>query len=490
VRFSTTYNHTAAEQQTFRVPVATSSDTLATSVSMVQAALQQDLAVDLRPLRSLSGGFTWTQVRDLRNYGDSTTIGVLTRQDSRRLLGMNVGFERSRVVATRLTWQPALASWLRPRASLTSQFNLNRDATAPSAQRVDGDTAGAFTIPLAFQNQRTTDLGLALDLTALARGLSRDSSLLAKLFDRLNPVDVSTRSGLRSQFSQRGVTPGLGYQLALGGVDAFRAYGGQPADAARQDHEVRLAGGLRLPLGISLASDYLRQEVTAWARRADGQTQMRQTEVDWPSVTGRWVWSPRQPLVRAVLTSVSATASYRERETQTIQSALLAGLLGGSAAAGDVTTSQSTRSWPLSLTLNWAPRVITTFSYSGMRSASDQSGNVVQADRNDVGADLSFAFRVPPELIPLRSDVRTSLRYSNSISTGCIARAGDSTCVPISDSRRRQMNLTMDTDMPPNVSAGLGISYIVTADAHANRKFSQFVFTASVTVNFSAGGSR
>jgi len=490
VRFSTTYNHTAAEQQTFRVPVATSSDTLATSVSMVQAALQQDVAVDLRPLRSLSGGFTWSQVRDLRNYGDSTTIGVLTRQDSRRLLGMNVGFERSRVVATRLTWQPALSSWLRPRASFTSQFNLNRDATAPSAQRVDGDTAGAFTVPLAFQNQRTTDLGLALDLTALARGLSRDSSLLAKLFDRLNPVDVSTRSGLRSQFSQRGVTPGLGYQLALGGVDAFRAYGGQPADAARQDHEVRLAGGLRLPLGISLASDYLRQEVTSWARRADGQTQMRQTEVDWPSVTGRWVWSPRQPLVRAVLTSVSAAASYRERETQTIQSALLAGLLDGSSVGGEVSTSQNTRSWPLSLTLNWAPRVITTFSYSYNHTESDQSGNVLRADRNDVGADLSFAFRVPPELIPLRSDVRTALRYSNSLSVGCIERAGDSTCVSISDSRRRQMNLTMDTDMPPNVSAGLGISYIVTEDAYANRKFSQFVFTASVTVNFSAGGSR
>jgi hypothetical protein len=48
----------------------------------------------------------------------------------------------------------------------------------------------------------------------------------------------------------------------------------------------------------------------------------------------------------------------------------------------------------------------------------------------------------------------------------------------------------MDTDLPPNVSAGFGISYIVTEDAHANRKFSQLVVTASVSINFSAGEIR
>jgi hypothetical protein len=52
------------------------------------------------------------------------------------------------------------------------------------------------------------------------------------------------------------------------------------------------------------------------------------------------------------------------------------------------------------------------------------------------------------------------------------------------------LNLTMDTELPPQMSAGLGVSYIVTEDAHANRKFSQLTVTASVTVNFSAGTIR
>jgi hypothetical protein len=86
--------------------------------------------------------------------------------------------------------------------------------------------------------------------------------------------------------------------------------------------------------------------------------------------------------------------------------------------------------------------------------------------------------------------VRTALRYSNSTSRACIERVGAGDCIAISDSRRRQVNFTMDTDLPPNVSAGVGVSYILTEDAHANRKFSQFVVTASVTVAFSAGAIR
>jgi len=62
--------------------------------------------------------------------------------------------------------------------------------------------------------------------------------------------------------------------------------------------------------------------------------------------------------------------------------------------------------------------------------------------------------------------------------------------VPISDASRRQFNFTMDTDMPPNVSAGISVGYILTEDAHINRKFAQLVLTAAVTVNFQAGTPR
>jgi hypothetical protein len=436
----------------------------------------------------VTAGFDWTQLRDLRDYGDTTTMGVLARLDSRRALGMNVGFERRRTVGTRFFYQPTLAAWLRPRAGLTSSFGLTRDPTGGTPQREGGDSTGAFRIPLAFENQRTTDLGTSLDLSRLARGLAGDSAFVAKLFDRLNAVDLSSRLERRSQFSQRGVAPGLRYQLAFGGADAFRTLDGQLADAAVESREVRASGGVRLPLGISATTDFQRRTTSSWARRGAGQSLLEQTELNWPNITGRWIWSPRQRLIRVILSSVSASAGWRVRETMSRQTvgSVTGGLESGTAALSD----QTTTSVPLALTVNWAPRVITTLGASTNRTVDDRSGNLSRTDRSELSADLTFVFRPPHEILPLPSDVRAALRWAKSVSSGCILRAGDTTCVAIADSRRRQVNFTMDTDMPPNVSAGVSVSYIVTEDAQVNRKFAQWVVTASVTVAFTAGEIR
>jgi hypothetical protein len=402
---------------------------------------------------------------------------------------VNLGFERRRTVGTRLFYQPTLAAWLRPRASLTSSFGLTRDPNARDPEREGGDSAGAFRIPLAFENQRSTDLGASLDLSRLVRGLAGDSAFVAKLFDRLNVVDLSSRLDRRSQFSRRGVTPGLRYQLALGGADAFRMLDGQLADAALESQEVRASGGVRLPLGISATTDFQRRTTSSWARRGAGQSVLEQTELNWPNVTGRWIWSPRQRLIRGIVASVSATAGWRVRETRSQQTAA-SGSGGPEGVGGAIQGSQTTTGVPLAFTVNWAPRVITTLSVSENRTEDHRSGNLTRTDRSETSADLAFTFRPPHEILPLPSDVRTAFRYANSVSSGCILRAGDTTCVAIADSRRRQVNFTMDTDMPPNVSAGVSVSYIVTEDAHANRKFAQWVVTASVTVAFTAGEIR
>jgi hypothetical protein len=121
---------------------------------------------------------------------------------------------------------------------------------------------------------------------------------------------------------------------------------------------------------------------------------------------------------------------------------------------------------------------------------SDRSDNLTLTNRRQTGADVSFSFRVPQQLAPLRSDIRTSLRFNNTVSTVCIQRAGTNDCLAVSDSRRREYNLNMGTEMPPNVSAGLSVGYVLTDDRHANRKFSQLVVTANVTMSFSAGEIR
>jgi len=145
---------------------------------------------------------------------------------------------------------------------------------------------------------------------------------------------------------------------------------------------------------------------------------------------------------------------------------------------------------PVSLALTWAAHIATSFSYSASRSLVNQAGSVTQNDHNESSASLSFSFRVPYELLPLKSDIRTAFRFSSSDTKGCITLAGSSDCTSILDSQRQQYNFQMDTDMPPSVSAGFSVGYILTNDAYLDRKFAQFVLTLSVSVNFQAGQPR
>ncbi len=104
-----------------------------------------------------------------------------------------------------------------------------------------------------------------------------------------------------------------------------------------------------------------------------------------------------------------------------------------------------------------------------------------------MSADVRFAFRTPPEIVPLRNPVRTSLRWSSAQSSTCVQLAGQAACLRIADSRRSEYNLTMDTDMPPSTNAGLAVGYVLADERHLNRKTAQFTLTATVRVFFQAG---
>ena len=186
-----------------------------------------------------------------------------------------------------------------------------------------------------------------------------------------------------------------------------------------------------------------------------------------------------------LVSSVTVSAGTRRRLAETVVP-----VLGGAEGSGAVQGSQETRSAPLSLALVWGPRITTAVSTSSERVRTVRTGNVTSGRRGQLSADLGFRFRVPPAIAPLPNDVRTSLRYLSSQSSSCILRAGEATCIPFADSRRSEITLLFDTDFPPNASAGLSASQVLTEDVHANRKFSQFVVTATVRITFQAGEMR
>lgn len=468
-------------RNTFNVPVATSADTTPAIVTRT-SVLRNTVRLDTRPTPSLQIGADLISDRDLRDYGDTTTVAAVATQSRRQLLGANLGFERSRALGSRLSYSPPLASWLRPRFAWLSSFALARDPNAAAPERSEGDTAGAFRLPTAYSISRSTDLTLSADIARLGRMLLGDSGLARSVLDRLGQVDAGRRVERRAQFDRTGADPDLAFQLGLTDLGSYLSRNGRLASSATEITQDRLASSLRLPFNLQVTSAYAERVTRAWHARQGSQILQLATEVDWPNVSARWNYSPRSGLVRSVLTSVTATASVRIRE-----SVSELGTAGGGAPLRAVT---ETRSLPLSISVTWAPRITTSLTLGAEHARSERSGSVTLADRSQLAASASFAFRFPQEYVPLRSDVRTSLRYSTSSSTGCVARAGTAGCVPISDSRRSEYVLIMDTDMPPNVTAGLSISNVITEDRHLNRKFSQFVITGSVRIAITAGELR
>jgi hypothetical protein len=435
---------------------------------------------------SATFGVDLSAERDLKDYGDTTSIGALTRERGRRLLGMDVGFERQRTLNTRFSYQPPFTSWLRPRYSVSTNFSINRDPNARIPEREIGDSAGAFRLPTAFANGRSVELGGSLDFSRALRGLTSDSTVL-RVIDRLSQLDVSRRIERRSQFSRPGFDPGLSYQLGLGGRDAFRRQAGRLSTSASEVVSDRLGSSLRLPLNFTITGTYNTRRQLTWSLRGQSQQEIRSNETEWPNLDGRWTWTPSGALAK-VVTSMNAGVGLRERRNETVQPSL--GAEEGAQQASELRTLQETRSTPLRFSLTWAPRIVTDFAVTRDDSRSDRSGNLTFNRSRSFSAGVNFSFRPPRELLPLPSDVRARLRYGASRNTGCIRRAGAEECTPISDSRRREYQLNMDTELPPNVSAGLALSYVLTEDAHANRKFSQLQLLAHVLVSFTAGDLR
>jgi hypothetical protein len=489
VRFSSGFSGSRADVETFRVPIATASDTLATTVHIVTAALRNQASVQLRPLESASFSVNYADTRDLKDYGDSTTIGALTHDAGRQLLGLHLGFERERTLATAFSYAPNLFSWLRPRFSTASSFAMTRDPNASVPERTQQDTAGGYRLPTAFTNTRSNDLSASVDFSRALKTLFGDSAKILAWLDRLSPLDLATHSDVRSQFDRAGFDPSLGFQLGLGGGGGLRSLNGVLAASASTTSQVRLASGLRLPLGFSVIGAYAQRTRRTWSRRLGGQAEVDQGDTQWPDLTGRWVWTPPR-LVRTIISSVSASGGLRVSTAETVQPPFVIGTGTSTVTTGEVRTTQETRAWPVSLTVTWAPRITTNLSLTRSRGTSLQAGNTTFTSHQDVAANVAFAFRPPKEYLPLPSDVRTMLRYTSSSDQACMELATGGACVGISQSSRHQFNLSMDTELPPTVSAGLSLGYILTEDAHIDRKFSQVVITASVTVNFQAGSPR
>jgi hypothetical protein len=357
---------------------------------------------------------------------------------------------------------------------------FNRDPNARDPVRAGVDSSGAFLVPHTLTNSRRRELGATVDLGTLARRLAGDSSVVAKVLRGILPADGSFSRELRSSFDRAPFLPTLGYQLGLGGLDEFRQQAGLPATAAIRTETRTLAGGFELPPGIRIRWNYQDLETATWIRRAGSQVEIRQVATEWPSGSVSWLYSPRWALNR-VVSSISSQARYRKAISTNLQS-------GGEGGVAGETRSVS---FNPTVTLSWVGGVITAGQYGRSLTEVVTSGNITRSDRTEWGGTLALAFRVPRSLVRLPNPVRTSVTVSISDLLVCLVRAtGPGDCLPISDSRRHQADLKLDTGFSPSVSGGASFGYVLTEQRHFATRLSQFIFTVFADINFQAGQVR
>lgn len=479
VRVTTTLTDNVTDRSIFRVPVELPGDTAFRPLRGIVHTWRNEFSLDLRPYSSFGLRASYITTRDLRDYGDSTTVGRLLDATQRTLLGEDVGFERDRIFETSLSVAPAVSSWLRPRYNHITEYLFHRDPNARDPVRVGGD--GAFRLPESIGNRRIQEIGSTLDLSRFATSVFGEGSLPARALRGVLPADVRYALDRRSSFDRIPFDPSMRFQFAFGDIDELRSQDGTPATSAVNSGTWTAAGGTRLPLGFTLRANYRDLDATTWIRRGDGQAEIVQQSTEWPSGFLSWVFTPRGAL-SSLLSSITAQTQYRHVQTSSFQPAN--GTAGGVLSETDRTTVTP------SVTVTWSGGVVTTARLLREEGDLVTAGNLTRSDRTDVGGTMSFSVRPPAALVDLPSDVRAEVALNASDAAICLQRVGNTECATISDSRRRQVDLRLDTAFPPNMRGGASFSYVLTDQRHTSSKFSQVILTVFLDINFLASQIR
>ncbi|PYO35278.1 MAG: hypothetical protein DMD74_08000 [Gemmatimonadetes bacterium] len=486
IRFRSGYAASDASRLTYNVPVATDSDGAILPARSISRLWRNSGSLGLQPLPGVQLQVDAQSQRDLRDYGDSSTVRRLARLERRSLLGVDVGLETQRGVSSALSITPPATGWLRPRLALTTAFSLSRDPNARSPARTIGDTAGEFRLPTAFSKLQRLEAGSRIDPRRLGQVLFGDSARAGHWLARITGVDLAFSRTRQSRFGRVGSAPGLGDQVPWGGLDGFRRAAGVLASSASELSSASAATGAVLPLGLRANVTYQQTRGVTWVLRGTEQVPLRTRSTEWPSGNVSWAFAPPRRWVGGLLQNLSAQLSLRRRQSAADQASF-----GATAGAGEgVLTSGTDRTLAPSVSLVWAHGVLTSFDASTNKSDQLTAGNLFHSTRSEQNASVAFAFRPPASLVRLKTDIRTTARWSVASGKTCLQSPSSPTCVAYVDSRHTQAQLTMDTDFPPTMSAGLQMAYLVNEERQINRKTAQLVITAFVQLNTSVGQIR
>jgi hypothetical protein len=463
VGFSTAYLSHDARVWRYERVLESPSDLDVVPFESPRRALESGARVTFRPLESVTARIGMNTGRDLLDPDRATPL-ALERQAMHKARGqfggVEMGWERDRVVTSDAAYRPVIADWIRPSMSWSSRFGQRRtpahlavqqSSSGPDAELqrtfhtdsrwtrgVVFDPAGAMRALTGISAPDEADRGRTHDDGARADGPG-DRSMAAGLvamLETVRPIEVTWTEGVGSRFERELAEPGLGYQLGMGRLDGVRFIGTDTAALAHRHDAFRVRSGLRLGPGLELGVGFGEMENRVHDRHVGRRDH---TERSWPDVQLSWRDMPMPGLLRPLLTRWSFSTGF----VRTARSTVLRG--------------EVPRSWerlegtiPLEVRLGFTSGLGLSYITSLTTGDGQDPTGLTEQDGRSQGIDLSGRFRAPfglaETLFP--APLRLSLGYDSSAERQCrIAgnRPPPAPCTPFIDHASRRVNLTFST---------------------------------------------
>ncbi|MFN8717049.1 MAG: cell surface protein SprA [Gemmatimonadaceae bacterium] len=459
---------------------------------------QNSGTLEFRPTLGFSAVMNARQLLDLRDYRssafapDSTDRGQAAQAERLAVLGRSLGLERERSLTSAVLFQPSVSPWVRPRVDFTSSFTLSKDPNARALLRAQ-DTTGAFRLPQRLGAAQSLNLGTTVDLGRFIATRTGDKSRLRRFGNTFAPIDVQWQQSLTSNYDNTAYIPGFGYQLGLGGVDAFRGLNSRLATTAGRLRRASAVGSLNLPFSLNVQSRIENGTTETWTRRTlDGfQAVITSTQLVRPDYTVRWSWRPVR--LRKVISLLNVNGRYVVTEQETTIPNETGGLADRS--------RQIARSQPLSAAITWTflGNLTTNTSFDRQRREDLRPGAVTTGETRRQSFDVGRTFRLPKKWNTRNGQLRANLSYQSEETSSIVAGStvtdllGNVTTTEpavLTANGRRAFNINANTDLSDLLTFTLTGSRVVNFDRNFNRQTSNIILSAVLQLRFFAGDLR
>ncbi|MEZ4417471.1 MAG: hypothetical protein R3E10_17085 [Gemmatimonadota bacterium] len=401
------------------------------------------------PLPSLRAGLDWLTGRDLLDpsevVGEMAVQQLLARERS-SLLGMDLGWETTRQLTTRFSYQPELSDWLRGGVEFNTTYGSYRDANLVRRRTDPADPAPA--LQRNVDGRRSIQARASIDPARLAprfAGSEGTAPWIRRALQALSPVVASWQDGINVRLNREAVDPGLAYQLGWIGIDGYRFLAGDTAAFLADRSTFTLGGGLQLPASLSVAADFQQATTATFDTRSDRTREDR----TWPNVRVSFADLPVPERVRPLLSRVTLSGGYARRVTDRS--------FGG---ASEERRRQDDVRVPLDASVAWAGILNTTYrgSFDGGNGTDPTGRTDRDGQLHSLAVTSSF---VPPWGLAERliRPVAVSLRATYSRQEECRTVIGGLDCVPFVDQLNRSLSLTLDSSVQ-DLDLGLEFAYV------------------------------